>query len=264
MNRLVTTDLGGFPLFLNDARFLDEAIREVLSAGTLAWGDPAGFYIISGCEKTDIIGPGGIPQYQIAAGYVALGGEVFRVNAHVLTALLPGAGTEYHWVVTESYASDGDKIFKDGSAHQTHLQRRAKVVLAAPPAGDYLPMEGVRLETLITRRALDLGGTEENPWLNPTLGTGWAFPPPGRQPMQLRLRRDGRLELRGTARQLGSDTLITTLPAAPASARRLVCASQSGGTYGICHLEWQASTGNLVLLDGSATDFVSIEQLLTV
>ncbi len=261
MNRLVTTDLGGFPAFLNDIRYLDDAIREVLTGNALAWGDPAGYYILQGCEKTDIVGPGGIPQYQIAAGYVVLAGEVYRVNPHVVSALLPTPGFTYHWVVVESFAPDGDKTFKDGSSHQTHLNRRAKVVLAATPATS-LGMEGIRLENLIARQVLTLAEVEQVDWVNPTLAAGWAFTPPGRQPFQYRVRRDGSIELRGHVRQLTGSGAFVTLPVAPAASRRLICSSQAGGAWGVCHVEWEPGTGDLKLLDGTATDYLSLEAIL--
>jgi hypothetical protein len=105
MNKLLTDQTGGFDFFLDDLRYLDNALRDALTNVLRAFGDN---FIIQGC---DVVGA------NISAGYLMLNGEVIKVDAHAKT------GDYYSTSIT--YDPAGLKTFKNGQAHNTYEKKRA-------------------------------------------------------------------------------------------------------------------------------------------
>lgn len=102
MNKLITFT-GGKPNFnIDDILWNDDAYRLAITAILAAFGDN---YIVQGCAT-----PGD-------AGYIMLGGELLRVDAHTPT------NTYYQKVTT--YDAGGDVTFNDGTARQTWQKNRA-------------------------------------------------------------------------------------------------------------------------------------------
>jgi hypothetical protein len=92
MNKLLTTDIGGLPITLNDIRWNDDAYREALTSVLLAFGNN---FIVQGCA---------VDGDNIAAGYIMLNGELLKVDAHAkasegffekITTLDPSGVKEY-------------------------------------------------------------------------------------------------------------------------------------------------------------------------
>jgi len=134
MNRLDVSDVGGFPVVLDDLDFLQDAFKGAFEGiGAMAGANllAADGFIISGCEKTS---PGGVTN--IAAGFIYLKGEVFKVDAHV--TVVP-TETE-HWVELETDDAAGNKVFQDTVSHQTYKVRKAHVLSDVIPPGDFMPV----------------------------------------------------------------------------------------------------------------------------
>lgn len=122
MNRFKTKDLnGGMPIVLNDLRFLlgqdgyaTAGIYKVFEGYLNSFGTD---FIISGCVAAGA--PGAITE-----GWIFLDGEIIKVDAHT--------GTDtYYEKITDTYHSDGDKTFQDGTTNDTYQQIRAKCTAAA-------------------------------------------------------------------------------------------------------------------------------------
>lgn len=129
MNKLLFHE-GGQPLHLDDLEFLQEAVGSPLSAALTAFGD----CIISGCVISSV--PDTTPvHYQLSAGYVALRGKVYKVEAQYLGFVHPRLS--YYWQVSES--DEELKTFEDGSEHHTQRHCIAKLL---PWDGSVFP-EGV-------------------------------------------------------------------------------------------------------------------------
>lgn len=124
MNQLITTHNGGFPLVLDDVRFLMEsyttAFKGILNGFSLPTAETI---ILSGCEKTTT---GGVTT--VSTGFVALAGEVCFVPEH--SYINPSAGEKEYWDLELSFVPAGDKEFQNSVVHSTYQQRIAKVFKA--------------------------------------------------------------------------------------------------------------------------------------
>ncbi len=131
MNKLQTTSNGGFPILLDDLRWTDDAYREAFAGAMASYGIDtyAASFILAGCVIT------GSTTHTCASGWICLKGEILRVDAHVLPALV--AGQIYYWAVVETNDPAGSKIFRNNSTIDTYKVRRAKIIGGTAPS-DYL------------------------------------------------------------------------------------------------------------------------------
>ena len=121
MNKLITTDSGGFPFLLNDIRFLDEAYREGMASIIKTVAEEC---ILWGCEYSE---NGTIAS--INAGAVFFDNEIFYCPSHSVDL---GVNIQDDIVLQvkeyDDPSGDGNKLFADGSTHQTYKVREVKVV----------------------------------------------------------------------------------------------------------------------------------------
>lgn len=122
MNKVLTTNNGGFPVVLNDLRFEQAATRDAFYGLLSAFGvSVADSFIISGCTIASYLAGGAY-----AAGYISLEGEVYKVDAGVLPVL--GVGETWYWAVDVSYDSAGLKVFENAASVDTYQVRKAKII----------------------------------------------------------------------------------------------------------------------------------------
>lgn len=129
MNKLITTDIGGFPVVLDDIRFIDTAIRESFAAVFKSFmqnEDTSNVaLIIHGCEKTTT---GTFPTITntYSPGIVVLDGEPLLFQGLVVS----GVDVARRWVIDNTFDPSGDKLFKNGDTNSTYQIRTAKLVPA--------------------------------------------------------------------------------------------------------------------------------------
>jgi len=130
MNTLKTTDNGGFPLTLNDFRWIDNGIREAFKGLMSGYGvTDSEAVIISGCERTVTSG-----TVSIAAGFISISGEICIVPAHTYPE--PSVGQFEYWDLYTYFDSEGYKVFQSTLDFNTYQGRAAKVTVASSiPAG---------------------------------------------------------------------------------------------------------------------------------
>lgn len=75
MNKLLFHE-GGQPLYLDDLDFIQSAFAETIKALISTYGD----VILSGCEIVPPVTTGHLTKYSWGKGYIALGGEIYRVD----------------------------------------------------------------------------------------------------------------------------------------------------------------------------------------
>lgn len=147
MDRLKVTDVGGFPVVLDDLAYLQDAYKEAFK-GIGSFTDPAlaaaNGFIISGCERSVAAS-----VVTIQAGYIYLQGEVYKVDQHTLAET---ADTEL-WQVVETNDAAGNKVFQDTVSHDTYKVRKAEVVSDASPPGDFMPAVADRFHTKVAQEA---------------------------------------------------------------------------------------------------------------
>jgi len=137
MNKLKTTDVGGFPVFLEDLRFLQdsqlEALKGVISPFGIAETDAI---ILSGIVRS-IVGS----DVEYTEGYVAYGGEVFHFPAQ--TYPIPSGGEEEYFLIDVTNDPDGLKVFENAVEYDTYELRKGKMVKSVT-----LPSGGIILSSL--------------------------------------------------------------------------------------------------------------------
>lgn len=122
MNRFKTKTLnGGLPFLLNDLRWIlgqegyaTAGLYKVLEGYLNSFGTD---FIISGCVAAGA--PGAITE-----GWIFLGGEIIKVDAHTGTDV-------YYEKITDTYHADGNKTFQDGTTNNTYQKIRAKCTAVA-------------------------------------------------------------------------------------------------------------------------------------
>lgn len=149
MDKLVTTGQGGFPFFLNDLRYADDAVRLAITdiikgiVGTVQAGEAV---ILYGCDH----GNGSASE-----GVVYYNGELWHMYAHSYTFTTLG-NLRLCFAVENDQA--GSRIFKDASSHQVYQNRRA--VLADK---DSIPVSAIgNVVYLSSRRINNLGVSYAN------------------------------------------------------------------------------------------------------
>ena len=130
MNNLKTTDTGGFPLKLDDFRFVNNAVLEAFK-GMMSMYDVTDSHavILSGCARTSASG-----TTSIAQGYISIGGEICFVPAHSYPT--PSLGQNEYWMIDVSYDTSGNKTFQSTTPHNTYEVRVGKIQVSnTVPAG---------------------------------------------------------------------------------------------------------------------------------
>ncbi len=134
MNRLDTTPLGGVPFDWDDWKWEQDGVREAFYGLISSWGiDPSDSFILSGCTST----LNGL-NYDISEGYIALDGEIYKVDAHSVVVSLP-VGFAHFWSPLVSYDPAGLEATKNAGTVNTYEIRRASVVNATSPVS-FMPM----------------------------------------------------------------------------------------------------------------------------
>lgn len=130
MNKLISTDLNGFPFVLDDLRFVDDGIRDAFNG------------VVSNVLDTSLVNDGFIfdkfktlslskhyitqnsSLYPFPATYGVVNGEIVYIPAQNLVSGVTG-----DYLVLEldlSFDSNGTKVFEDTNIHETYQKRRGK------------------------------------------------------------------------------------------------------------------------------------------
>lgn len=129
MDKLITTDLNGFPFVLDDLRFIDNGIREAfkgIHSALLYNATTPDAFLYAPVKATSfsnvVIGDTTPPLY------ANIGGEIYYIPPTGL--VLSGNFTGDCYVVEPdiSYDSAGLKVFEDAVSHNTYQKRRARLV----------------------------------------------------------------------------------------------------------------------------------------
>lgn len=122
MNKFKTTDVGGLPIVLDDFRFIDDSVRNAFFGTTGAFGNTTqDGYRLQGASVVF-----NSPNYDVEAGYIVFGGEVFEVLA--ATVAPPLVGQRLIWAIDSTFDPAGNKTFDSGGTFDTYELRRAHVI----------------------------------------------------------------------------------------------------------------------------------------
>jgi hypothetical protein len=213
MNNLKSDIYRGISFEWDDFRFEQAAVREAFYGLLSCWGiQPSDSFIISGCQITGSLG-----SQVVAAGFISLNGEIFRVEAHSVPVLTDPSNVNY-WDVDVSYDSTGTETTEGGTTADTYQIRTASVKEGVAPV-NYMPAEAPTLSLIIAKQTekLLLSINEvENPWL-PLTGVNPAFWDVV-QPLVYKRTSTGIVVLRGLIQRIGGSgtpgSIIGVVPAA--------------------------------------------------
>lgn len=159
MNKFITSDNGGLPIHLDDLRFIDDSVRNVLKGIMSAYGIAADeSFILSGAGSTLNGG-----NFDIAAGYISLDGEILEVEAHSITTTL-APGEAHVWKLKTANDPAGLKTFESTASFDTYEVRQAEVEVETP-VGVFMPMLADNLPakisafygTILQTKVIDIG-----------------------------------------------------------------------------------------------------------
>lgn len=147
MNKLITNNNGGFPLVLDDVRFIMDAytsaFKGILNAFAMS-GENA--VILSGCQKTVSAG-----LTTISEGFVGIDGEVCYVGEH--SYINPSAGEKEYWDIQLGLLPAGEKLFQNGDTNFVYQSRVGAVLKALTvPAGKSLYNANIDIYRVIATR----------------------------------------------------------------------------------------------------------------
>jgi len=125
MKRLLTNPDGGFPLTLSDFRWITAGLFESTLGIVSTVCNPENVVILSGCERS-IVGT----TVTVTAGWITIGGEVFRVNEHTFEN---ATSLQEFWSFDELFDPEGLKVYANSVSHDTYSEKVYKVVTGAPP-----------------------------------------------------------------------------------------------------------------------------------
>lgn len=139
MNRLKTSDQGGFPLRLDDLRWMDNAYKEAFKGIMSSFGViDQKVILLSGCERTV-----NNNMITISSGFISIAGEIYAVSEQTYNN--PISSLEY-WEVNVQYDAAGLKQFLDNTTHETYEIRTARIAVGpSVPQGstEYSAMETI-------------------------------------------------------------------------------------------------------------------------
>lgn len=127
MNKLIRS---GSKLNLKneDFTFMQDSFLDVLKGMATAYGiGQSDSYVLSGCDFT--INAGTI---SVAAGYIVLGGEICKVDAHSVAqydANNDPNGYDNFWVIAPTYDASGVRSVEGGGSENTWSVRKGKLIL---------------------------------------------------------------------------------------------------------------------------------------
>jgi hypothetical protein len=130
MKKLITTDLGGHPVYFKDFEFIQEQIRE-LALSTLGDLDDTIVTILNGGSYQ--VSTDGYTIDVLTEGWAYHAGEFFYIPVHSVT----GSGTDVaKWVIVETNDPRGLKTFQDTTVGQknVYLVRTLQVAFVPSPA----------------------------------------------------------------------------------------------------------------------------------
>lgn len=134
MNKLITTDTGGFPYVLDDIRWEQSAYREALNDIVKGIVDSGTVdFILWGCNITD-----NTTYFDVSEGAIVFDGEIYHLAA---TTNLTKVNLQYliFKPSTGTYDSNGLKTFQDAATHDTYEKRFATATISAiPGSGSYI------------------------------------------------------------------------------------------------------------------------------
>lgn len=138
MDRLKTTDNGGFPLRLDDFRWMlgqasNHGIYEALNNMLRGFGDN---FVVQGCTVS-----GTSPNVAITEGWIMLSGELLKVDAQSSI----NTTTDNTFVKQTTFDAAGNKTFQDLSTNDTYQKDRGVV----SGTGGTLAHDGVSLNDLL-------------------------------------------------------------------------------------------------------------------
>lgn len=126
MNKLITTETGGFPLNLDRIAWLQNSLREAITNMAKFYGND---YILYGSEvdvDTDL------NTANVTAGAVVIGGEVCTVDAQAIVSI----GAKVYLQIVETYDPSGSVVFLNATNKQVHAVRKAVLASgASTPSG---------------------------------------------------------------------------------------------------------------------------------
>lgn len=213
MNKLITTNNGGFPFHLDDVRFLDDAYRDSINAilSQHSDGSAASSFIVSGIAIS-ISGT----VITASAGWIYISGELLY---------FPG-GTLDHGSFLNIYFGlevvDGEsRVFEDGSSNNVHQTRQAKMYAQAVPSSGWYEVAANnlsnirRLNNLVAQsleaeqEGLRVVGTSGQPAYG---GTASSTGSGAIQPLCFHKDSFGHVHVQGYFRNTGQWSVIFTLP----------------------------------------------------
>lgn len=134
MNKLITTHIGGFPLFTDDFKFTDKAYRDAFVALVSHLDYTT---ILSGCQRTQ----NGL-NVSVTEGYIALSGEILHLPHQSYT--LQNANDFEYFALDVSFDANGLKEFENNIQYNTYQVRKAKVVISGSPVPNKTRIQQVR------------------------------------------------------------------------------------------------------------------------
>ena len=215
MNKLLTEINGKFPFVLNDIRFMDsayragfESISKAISANqnVVLWGVDVS---IDGTEVT------------VTEGDVVINGEILHVDA---SSIEVGAGMRAVIISEISYDPQGNKLFGDGTLHDTYEIRKAIITtvgIFTPPSSNCVELASSTYNRISDRdfasTAEALEGILKNKyispyslhnhqsWVTPTFSGGFEGS------LKIRKLTNGLFEIKGDATSPSASYTIATL-----------------------------------------------------
>lgn len=135
LQRLITTDNGGFPLVLDDIRWLEGgiyyAIRQFADDVKSGTGVGLNGGVISGCQSVvTVVGPPNI--ITISAGLVVINGELYHFAGGTFQSPIAGGSSVYLTPKSpQTFDSAGNKQFQSGVSYDTYEERQVEIVVKA-------------------------------------------------------------------------------------------------------------------------------------
>jgi len=237
MRKFITTFTGLHRLKLSDLGFIDAKINEIVAALASTGGDGC---ILSGCELAQ-----GATNWQVAAGYVLMFGEVYSLAAGD-TGLAKASDplTLLRFNVDQEIVTPLSPVsYHDGNSHNVHFTRVATLTTGSGiNYGALLPYEQVLANKL----------SAATPWIN--VGDAGAPAYESHYTGDLRFKKDafGWVHIEGTISADGSagSTSMVFLPAGCRPDRQIIfmCMKNAGGTRTLEALKIEI-TGQLHVAD---------------